>query len=322
MNLLFTAGGRRVELIKAFREALGPDGQIFVVDVDPTAPALYVADRAYISPRVSDPGYVEFLLTLVRDHQIRAIIPLIDPELPLLAKSREQFDELGCLVLTMDAREVELCADKWLTDQFFRKVGVPTPTTVLPWGEGPMPDSLSYPLVVKPRTGSSGKDVMICETDAELKVACYRIQDPIVQEFLRGDEITVDVLGETDGNVINVVQRKRLKIRAGEVERGVTIWDVLIEKYALRAARALKPVGCINLQCFLSERGPVFTEINARFGGGYPLAEAAGAGFPRLLVQALRGESVLPCVGVYERGVMLLRYDTAVVLRQEELVRA
>jgi carbamoyl-phosphate synthase large subunit len=322
VNLLFTAGGRRVELIKAFREALVGQGLVVVTDIDPTAPALYVADVAAVSPAVTDAGYIDFLLALVTQHNITAIIPLIDPELPLLAHAKKRFAQVGCAVLTMDEQAVDLCGDKWLTAQFFQSVEVPTPVTHLPTTTSVLPDGLRFPVVVKPSRGSSGKDVMICSSNEEVQVACSRIAQPIIQERLLGDEITIDVLGDLNGNVINVVQRKRLKVRAGEVERGITIWDPEIETYALKAARALKPVGCINLQCFLTDHGPVFTEINARFGGGYPLAEAAGAGFPRQICRLLQGEQLTPCIGEYERGVLLLRYDTAVVLRQEELVHA
>lgn len=320
MNLLFTSGGRRVSLIQSFKAALGQRGRVYATDLDPTAPALYVADRGFLSPSVGDPGYMPYLIDLVRKHQVRAIIPLIDPEIPLIARASDQFAALGCRVLTMEAWAVDVSSDKWLTAQFFAKVGVPSPVTALPLEEKQLPTGLSLPLIVKPRTGSSAMGVSVCHSLDEVWTACDRTRDPILQELLEGEEVTVDVLGDLSGEVVNVVQRKRLKVRAGEVERGITIRDPRIEKLALQAAVALKPVGCINLQCFMTARGPVFTEINPRFGGGYPLTLAAGADFAGPLMKALAGEHVAPTVGSYETGVLLLRYDSAVILREKDLL--
>lgn len=319
INILLTSVGRRVGLVQAFREALGDSGLVIAADRDPTAPGLYVADTGVICPSVSESHYVPFLLEVVRERSIRAIVPLIDPELPILAHASDRFRALGCVVLTPDVEAVRISSDKYETALFFQEVGVPTARTTLPANYSP--DSIPLPVIVKPRSGSSGFAVHVCNSLAEVQAACERVPDPIVQERLCGEEITVDVLGDLSGRVVHAVQRKRLKVRAGEVERGVTIRDPDVESIAIKVARALRPKGCINLQCFLTEKGPIFTEVNARFGGGYPLSLAAGADFPKLIVRALQGHPILPMFGQYDVGVVMMRYDSAVFRRAEELLR-
>lgn len=318
MNILLTSVGRRVALVEAFRLALLGKGQVFATDVDPTAPGLYVADHGIVCPPVSDPSYVPFLVDLARRLKVAALVPLIDPELPIVADASRELREVGCEVLTPVASVVRVCSDKYLTARFFQELHIPTPKTVLP--QNYSPEFMPPPVVVKPRCGSSGRSVMVCNTSQDIEIACCQVTDPVLQEQLTGAEVTVDVLGDLEGNIIQVVQRKRLKVRAGEVERGMTIRDPQIEEFALRAARVLKPRGCINLQCFLTDDGPVFTEINARFGGGYPLSHAAGADFPALIVSMLNGFSVTPRIGEYEVGLVMMRYDTAVFRRVEELL--
>lgn len=320
MNILLTSGGRRVTLVQLFKRSLQGKGRVLVTDRDATAPALYCGDQGVIAPPVMAPNYLEFLLSLVESQRIAAIIPLIDPEIPILAGVADRFARLGCQVLTMDVSGVETSADKWVTAQFFLDKGIPTPRTVLPAGEdGPL-YGLQGPVIVKPRQGSSSQDVFHCFTPDQVRTACKTVRDPLIQERLIGEEVTIDVLGDLQGRVLDIVQRKRIKVRAGEVERGITISDHRIEELALRAANSLKPRGCINLQCFLTERGPVFTEINPRFGGGYPLSQAAGADFPGMIVRFLDGEEVPARLGQYESGVLMLRYDTEVIIRERDLL--
>ena len=79
-------------------------------------------------------------------------------------------------------------------------------------------------------------------------------------------------------------------------------------------AKHFKPFGAINVQLFRNrESGNYwFTEINARFGGGYPLSYHAGANFPRLIKKLLMDEQIHENIDGYKPGVYMLRYDEAV----------
>lgn len=316
MNILLSSVGRRVELVRMFRQALGPGSRVIATDMSPIAPGLYAADSGFLMPRIDKPEFLSRLLELCRQESISAIIPLLDPELTVLAAARETFAQQGVTVLVASPEMVHICEDKLLTTSFLTNIGVPVPRTFTD------PESAlqsGIPLIVKPRRGSAANDVHSCFSSDELHFWWLRVPGPMIQQRLSGDEITIDVLSDLNGKPLVQVQRQRLKVRAGEVERGITVHYPEIADYALRIAAALKAPGVINIQCFFTDSGPRFTEINPRFGGGYPLAHAAGAGFPERIVQMLRGDRAMPPLGI-RTGVVMMRYDEAIYRETKELL--
>jgi len=320
MNILLTSVGRRVSLVKFFKEALKKRGYVYSADCDPTAPGLYVADRSFLVPKVSDENYVAFLLEKCKREDIKLIIPLIDPELPVLAKGREAFLEEGIIPLISNYEQVMIGYDKLKTYKFFVENDLATPKTIY-LKENISEEKINFPQIIKPRFGSAGIGVQRCDCFQDIEFYSKKISEPILQEFLKGDEITIDVLCDLDGNPISLVQRKRIKIRAGEVERGITIKNNELLSISLELVKNLRPIGVINIQCFLTEKGTYFTEINPRFGGGYPLTHFAGVNFPKLIIKMIDGEKIKPLIGRYKEGVMLLRYDEAIIKCENELLK-
>ena len=319
MNVLFTSAGRRVELLRAFRRALddlGMEGRLIAVDIDPLAAALQVADASHLVPRFSDPGYVPALLDICRSEEARILVPLIDTEMPVLVDHIDTFERAGTRPLVLGPEHYRLTADKLETYRFFRDLGVPTPQT---WTPGELdPKAVGYPLFVKPRRGSSGKDAFEARDRRELEFFCDYVVDPIVQERLPGPEITSDVLCDASGAVRAVVSRRRIEVRAGEVSKGITVHDPEIIEGCVEIAEGLKATCPITIQCMLKDGRPLFTEVNARLGGGVPLALAAGARLVEWLL-ALEAEIdvTIPPVGSYRTGVSFTRFDDAFTLSEE-----
>lgn len=320
MNILLTSVGRRVSLVKFFKEALEGDGYVYSADCDPTAPALYVSDKSFLVPRVNDKDYIPFILDKCKKENIKLVIPLIDPELPILAQERENFLKEGIIPLISSYETVMIGYDKILTYRFLVENSFPSPKTYLV-NKNLLEEKLNFPLIIKPRFGSASIGVQKCEDYQDVEFYSRKISEPILQEFLQGDEITLDVLCDFEGNPISIVQRKRLKVRGGEVERGVTIKNYELMSLALDLVRKLKPFGVINIQCFLTSNGFYFTEINPRFGGGYPLTHHAGVNFPKLLVKLTKGEEINAFIGDYKEGVLMLRYDEGIFISEEELLK-
>lgn len=316
MNVLLTSSGRRVALLESFRRAVAATGggAVYAADMDPTAPTLQVADRPFALPPVHSSAYVPRLLGIARDEGVDLIVPLIDPELPVLARHQDLFRRYGITVMVSSRESVKIADDKLATATFLGEAGVPTPPTIdaSDTGVAAIAAELGFPLVLKPRRGSSGAGVTICRDEEELAFRVKREGGLVAQAFVGGSEVTIDVFGDGAGNVLSLVPRKRLKVRGGEVERAVTIDDGYFREHVFRIADRFKPLGAINIQCHVTPGGPVFTEINARFGGGYPLADEAGAGFPELLVELVSGRHPSGCLGRYRRGLVMSRYDAAV----------
>jgi carbamoyl-phosphate synthase large subunit len=308
-----------VELLRAFRQAyldLELKGHVVAVDRDPLAPALQIADRAYLVPPLNDSAYLPELSEIIQRENIHRVFPLIDPDVPVLARGRQQLEGRGVRVVVVSPEGAEIARDKLRTFQFFREHGVPTPKTWLP-GETSWAD-VRYPVFLKARYGSAGKDAFRAHDREEAEFFSKYIPDPIVQECLSGPEVTNDISCDLDGEVWAVVSRKRIEVRWGEVAKGQTIRDRRILEHCLTVAREIDARGPITIQCMLQGGEPSFTEINARFGGGLPLGIAAGVPSPRWYLAEAAGLPVRPPpLGEYRQGLYLTRFDESFFIDED-----
>jgi carbamoyl-phosphate synthase large subunit len=317
VSVLFTGAGRRVELISAFRAAhdrLGLDGQILAVDVDPLAPALRVAHRAHFVPLSADDGYVPRLLSLCELHGVDLIFPVIDNDIPILAKAASAFESIGTRVAVMGVAGATTVSDKWATAQFLTRIAITAPTTWLP-ETFPEESPEMFPVFVKPRFGSASKHTGRVDTADELRSFLTHCPDPVIQQFLEGPEVTCDLAYSLDGQFLGLCERRRIETRAGEVQKGVTVWDPDIAQACLAIGKGLAARGPITIQCLFDRGQPVFTEINGRFGGGLPLAIAAGLDFPSWYLSMAAGlECSVPALGDYRQGLYMTRHDDSFFL--------
>lgn len=320
VTVLFTSVGRRVELLQAFRQALQRldlAGQIVATDIDPLAPALQLADRTYLVPRLTAPDYVPTLTTICQREGVDLIFPLIDPDIPVLASHRATLEATGAHLGVCGCKAVETAADKWQTTQFFQQLGITTPRSWLP-GQIDA-DEITYPVFIKPRRGSAAKSTFKVNNARELAFFSDYVPDPIIQEYLPGAEITNDVVCDLRGQVLGIASRQRIEVRWGEVAKGVTVHQPAIIEACTTIAQALPAIGPITVQCILKNNVPHFTEINARFGGGLPLAIEAGLDAPGWLLAKAAG---LPCqpppVGAYQVGLYMTRYDDTFFLNETQ----
>jgi carbamoyl-phosphate synthase large subunit len=316
VNVLFTSAGRRVELLRAFATAyrtLQCEGNIIALDIDPLAPALQIADKAYIVPRLTESNYLPTLLEICRREEVNIIFPLIDPDVPVLARYREQIEATGARLAVVSAQAAGICGDKWLTKKFFQDLGLATARAWLPNEINPA--TAEYPLFVKPRGGSAATNTFKVRNAGELAFFIDYVPDPIIEQFLSGAEITNDLICDLEGEVLAVISRRRIEVRWGEVAKGVTVFDPVITKACLAIAKALPAVGPVTIQCILHDGQSHFTEINARLGGGIPLGIAAGVDSPQWLLARLAGiPSKIPPLGTYQTDLYMTRYDDSFFL--------
>ena len=321
VTVLFTSAGRRVELLRAFQRAyrsLRLKGKILVTDIQPLAPAFQVADSAFLVPRLEDPAYVPALLEIVRRRRVTLVFPLIDPDIPILAAHKDEFAAAGARVMTPPSSGAEIARDKWKTYRMYRELGIPAARSWLP--EELRQAAPEFPLFIKPRRGSAGQGAFRVENERQLEFFLTYVEDPIVQECLPGPEITSDVACGSGGEVWAVVSRKRMETRAGEVSKGVTVWDERIARRCVEAAQGIQAAGPITVQCMLRDGEPYFTEINARFGGGCPLGIAAGVNSPRWYLAEAAGLAVkVPPLGSYTQGLYITRFDDSFFVKTDEL---
>lgn len=315
MNVLLTSAGRRTSLLQAIREAVSPlGGQVIGADLDPLAPALYLADVAEQVPRVTDAAYIPRLLDIVARYQVRLLVPTIDTELQVLAEAQGRFADQGCRVHISSPEFVQITGDKWLTMQAFAEHGITVPPSWLPENL-PAPATLPERLFLKPRDGSASMHTYSIHRD-ELHKTLTRVPNAIIQKEMHGPEITIDAFIAQDGRPIHFVPRRRIRTLGGESIQGVTLGsnDHLGEwlTRVLNVAGSLGSRGAITLQAFDTAEGYFLSEINPRFGGGYPLGYAAGGRYPQWLLEEIHGRTVESRLGEYRVGLYMTRTNTEI----------
>jgi carbamoyl-phosphate synthase large subunit len=316
-NVFVATAGRRTSLVRAFVKATHErGGRVVAGDVDPLAPALYLADEAVRTRRTTDPDYVAGLLDIVTRGAIVLLVPTIDTDLPFLAASLAAFTAAGCLVAVSTSAFIAITRDKRETGRAFGTAGIRVPVSWVP----PLPPVAELPerVFVKPRGGSASQDAYLIQR-SDLEAIIGLVPNPVVQEVLTGDEITIDALVDLEGRPIHYVPRRRIRTLGGESVQGVTLehdatFETWIER-VLDISAELGARGPLTLQAFLGPDGPVLSEINARFGGGFPLALAAGGAYPTWLLDMADGVAVAPRLREYEPGLYMTRHHREIFTR-------
>ena len=318
INVLVLSAGRRVELIQCFKKAareLDISGSVVAVDCSPTAPALYFADKYRIVPRIDSGDYVRALIDICNEEKISLVVPTIDTELLLLAEKRGKIEEeTDARVLVSDLSVVNICRNKLNTQSYMEEHGFKVPH--LYTAQELRNDNIRYPLFVKPIDGSSSIDTYKVNNKRELDAILTLVRNPMVQDYMDGDEYTIDVFLDFDAKIITMVPRLRMATRSGEIAKGRIVKDAEIMEDVRRLMEELKPIGHITVQCRKTYRGIEYIEINPRFGGGAPMSIMAGADSCRNLYRLLRGE-VLTYNEDFRENITFLRFDSSIMLNED-----
>jgi carbamoyl-phosphate synthase large subunit len=306
-GVLFTCAGQRVDIVTAFRRA---GARTLATDLNQLAPALYHADAHAFVPRVDDPTYVDALHALVREHDVKLVMPLTDLDHGVLARAR---DRLGALVLLPTPELVDALADKWLAHRLFEKHGIGSPPTWLP---DDLPADLEFPVLVKARHGFGSRGIYRCEDRRELEFFLgYTTHDSMVQTACRGEEFSIDLFCDLDSRCLNAIPRTMIESKGGESIKGMTIDDDELVEVGRFVSETIGLVGPATVQCFREPDGTHrVTDINPRFGGAFPLPTAAGSGYPELAIAIANGERPEPRLGDYRKGLYMTRFFGQLVL--------
>lgn len=344
MNLLLTCVGRRAFYVDAFKKALGERGQVFACDSSANAPALRNADRAFVVPDVVEEGYVDALLDVCRHHRVGLLIPILEPELALLAANRERFGAVGTRVVVSAPEVIATCYDKLETARFLSRCGLAVPRTFCSVSEARAAlarGEVRYPLVVKPRWGVGSIGLAFPESDEELAlhhglarrqiagsfIAGVSATAPdacvLIQERLVGEEYGLDVVNDLDGRHVGTFVRRKLRMRGGQTDRAVTVRDDKLSSLGRLLAERLGHAGPLDCDVFVDRSGACIPiDVNPRIGGGYPFCHLAGANLPAALIAWATGEAPDEAWFEYQADVTVSRFDGYVVTRaaaEEEL---
>ena len=316
-NILITSAGQRVSLVKSFQTEIkkrGNNGKVYTVDLNPMlAPACHVSDGYKQVPRVIDEGYLDILLSICKEWGIKVIIPTIDTELQVLSKHRDVFLSNGIVPIVSDEDFINSCRDKRVINDFFINRGIDIPKQM-------SKDNYTFPFFIKPYDGSLSKDIFLIKSEEDL--TNYHFDNPklMFMEYIdhdEYDEYTVDCYYNKENNLTCVVPRKRIFVRAGEINKGVTHKNEIVDYVKNSLSYIEGAIGCLTMQFFFNQESKrmVAIEINPRFGGGFPLSYLSGANYPGWIIdEYIYGESI-EYYDDWEENLLMLRYDDEVLVR-------
>ena len=315
-NILISSAGQRVTLVKIFQQTLqqlGIDAKVYAVDKNPElAPACYVADDSFKIPCCIHEHYVDELCKLCQEKNIGLIIPTIDPELAVFASNQERLMEAGIQVAESDLPIIRICRDKRLTAKYLPQIGIAVPKMLDKYHP-------VFPMFAKPYDGSRSLNTHAIMNQCELTQEILDDPKLIFMEYINNQEykeFTVDMYYGKDFRVKGIVPRERLRVRDGEISKGITRKNFIVDFLKERMGYIEGVRGCICIQLFYRESDNDIKgiEINPRFGGGFPLSYYAKANFVEYIIREyMLGESIDYSVDWLDRTLML-RFDDEVIV--------
>jgi carbamoyl-phosphate synthase large subunit len=293
--------------ISFMRALSGEPLDVYSADIDPYAAGLYLVpdERRAIVPRGDSDDFVEAIFELCDRENIDVLVPTVDSELIKMAAERERLQEHGVALVLPREETLRMCLDKWELHKACEGA-IRRPETWLV-DEGFDPAAPELPVIVKPRSGSGSRGIALLEDREELE-RLPRDGTLLLQEHLPGTEYSLDTLARSDGTVIAVVPRARLKVDSGIAITGRTIRDDTLEAAGKAVAERIGLTSVANVQVKEAVDGePALLEVNPRFPGTMPLTVAAGINMPKLCVDDALGNP-LPDEPLPFREIAMVRY--------------
>ena len=308
-GILIPSASRKVPLVKSFQDALlrtEEGGYVIAGDTDADCVSGYFADAVWIMPQL-DQLSVEELIAECRARGITLIVPTRDGELEYFAHARPALEAAGIAVHVTEPEQVRDCFDKLAFYRRCHDEGIPA----IPTSDNLNTLTAADRVVVKERFGAGARSMGLELTVSDAARHADRLDTPIFQPFVSGSEHSIDLYVNREGEVVEVVPRRRVQIFNGESVVSETVEAPSLVKWSIALAELFSLRGHNVLQAFVRDDGEIiFIECNPRVGGASTLSFKAGLDTPYWSLMEACGEYVAPQVGQYRRGLKLVRYST------------
>lgn len=324
-NILFCSAGRRGRLLADAKRTIGLTGDIVATDNQSTAPAIYFADRRYTVPRIDDPAYIDRVLEICRENDIKAITTLIDPEIEILARNSDLFKQNGIIPLCPAPESAHYCFDKFSLFKYLREKGIRTPLTfhdLSLFKEALAKGEIAFPVFMKPVCGSGSVGAHRVDTMEQLEQDWNSGEhDYIIQELMTGGDCDADVYVDTISHkAVAAFSKRKIETRIGGASKTVSFKDPKLFDFIRQICEVFTFNGPLDMDFFIKDGEYYLSEINPRFGGAYLHAYGAGVDFFQLIVNNIQGETNRDRIGEYDEGVVMMMYDDVVIRPASEMV--
>lgn len=320
MNILLTSVGTRNKIVQYFREVFQGVGKVVATDMSELAPAIYEADAHYIVPKMTADNYIDVIFNICKKEKINGILTLIDPELSLLAKNKAKFAELGVTVIGSDYDKCEMSLDKMSMYKFCidNEFKVAQSWNSLNEFKVALENKrVSFPVFVKPQCGSASiaiSKVNNIETVELLFSNMKNNEQLMIQEFLNGQEIGADVYIDMISNeIVSIFTKKKIAMRAGETDKAVSFKDERLFDFIENFVKKAGYIGQIDIDIFDVDGEYYISEVNPRFGGGYPHAFECGVNHMEFIKNNLNNNKNDKDIGNYEDNIYMMKYNELLV---------
>ena len=288
MNILILSVGTRNKIVQYFKKELDGKGLVIATDASVLAPALYDADKHYIVPKIDADDYLDTIKKICIDNDVKGILSLIDPELSILAKAKQEFINIGVMPIISDVDIVDLCFNKYLFNEKLKELGFNAMKSYIDKDQfytDVDKGFISYPVFVKPICGSASINISKAYSKEEVEFLFKKYDNLMIQELMIGKEFGVDVYIDMLSNKPNAIFiKEKLLMRAGETDKSISINDDELKTIVLDLVGKLNFKGVIDVDVFKMNDQYYISEVNPRFGGGYPHAYECGINIPRLVI--------------------------------------
>lgn len=313
MNILILSCGTRNKIVQYFKKTIGENGIVVATDMQETAPALYEADKYYIVPRMTAPGYIDKIFDICKRENINGVLSLIDPELSLLAKYAPQFKSLGVTVIGSSYELCELSLNKYSMYKWLVEHGYRCAKSFINYEEFNNSD-IGYPVFVKPASGSASIAIAKADNEETAHFLFNQREGMMIQEFLGGQEIGVDVyIDMISGEVVSIFAKKKILMRAGETDKAVSFKNKKLFDLIERFTKEVGFRGEIDIDVFDIDGEYYISEVNPRFGGGYPHAYESGVNHMKYILENLSGKENKKNIGNYDEGIYMMKYNEMMI---------
>lgn len=312
LTILFLGGARRVslaELLKRSGKRIGYEIRIVSYDLTDDIP-ISLEGTVIKGLRWSDPGVVDDIERVVRENDVKVILPFVNGAIEIASICRDRLPDV--FVPVTDFETASKLFDKAEAAKTFKEAGLPIPMTY-------SIISAQVPAIAKPRKGGSSRGIHIFRNMEDL-MHLNDIKSYLLQEYIEDfREYTVDCYIDGGGQILVTVPRERLEIMGGESTRTRTCHNAILEDLSREVIEKFSLRGPVNLQ-FLHDLDAdryLLMEVNPRLGGGVICSIYAGAPITDYIIKEALGIGLAPCSD-WASGTLMARYFKEAIFYERE----
>lgn len=313
MNILILSVGTRNKIVQYFKKELNGRGRVVATDCSDIAPAIYEADKYYITSKIDEEGYLEEILDICKKEDIKTLFTLIDPEISLISKNIDKFNQIGVNPIVSDFEKVEMCFDKYKMFEFLKQNNFNTAKSYIDkekFYQDLKEEKITFPIFVKPIKGSASLNINKLMTKEALEVLWKQSKDLMIQEYMDGQEYGADVyIDMISKEPVAIFTKKKIKMRAGETDKAISVKDKKLFDLIKKIVKTAGFIGIVDIDIFKRENEYYISEVNPRFGGGYPHAYECGVNIPSMIINNLEGKVNKEQIGNYEENIYMMKYN-------------